>query len=278
MKKTIGLTFFLLLSSVVFAADQEPKSTPVENTLVTINGRAVTGLDMLLFNAQQGGKKIDSEQAQVAVMNSLINTLVLAQEAESSKLADDPQVKAAVDIARIQVLAEIQMRTYLEKNPVSDELIKAAYDTRYSPENMMEYNSSHILVDSEDAAKKLISELDKGASFAELAKEHSLDASKNNGGNLGWLEANQVVKPYGDALKTLEKGKYNKSPIPTQFGWHVILLEDSRPKQPPALEEVKAELSAALQRQQLTSYVSDLRNQAKIEVSGAKEAVEQPEK
>ena len=270
MKRITGLMLCLVLLPTAYAEQPTAKNqaAPVETTLVTINGRPVTGLDMLIFNAQQGGEQINSQQAQVAVMNKLINTLVIAQAAEANKLDEDPQVVAAMDIARLQVLAEIQIQAFLKDNPVSDDQIKTAYETKYSTENLTEYEVAHILVDSEETAKQIITALDQGKKFADLAKEQSLDASKDNGGTLGWLEPGQVIKPFGEAMITLDKGGYTKSPVVTQFGWHVILLTDKRSKQPPALEDVKQELSASIQQQQLASYVSSLRDQAKIEIAG----------
>lgn len=270
MKRITGLMLCLVLLPTAYAEQPAAnnQATPVETTLVTINGRPVTGLDMLIFNAQQGGEQINSQQAQVAVMNKLINTLVIAQAAEANKLDEDPQVVAAMDIARLQVLAEIQIQAFLKDNPVSDDQIKTAYETKYSTENLTEYEVAHILVDSEETAKQIITALDQGKKFADLAKEQSLDASKDNGGTLGWLEPGQVIKPFGEAMITLDKGGYTKSPVVTQFGWHVILLTDKRSKQPPALEDVKQELSASIQQQQLASYVSSLRDQAKIEIAG----------
>ncbi|HEY8097681.1 MAG TPA: peptidylprolyl isomerase, partial [Methylobacter sp.] len=130
-----------------------------------------------------------------------------------------------------------------------------------------EYKASHILVKTEEEAKKLIAELDKGADFAKLANKHSLDAKESqNGGDLGWFSAGQMVAPFSEAVAALEKGKYTKEPVKTQFGYHVILKEDSRALTPPPLEAVKEQLTPFLQRKKVQGMIEGLRKQAKVEI------------
>jgi len=252
------------------AAQTTAPQATAPQTLVTINGQAVTDIEVLAFNALQGGQnKLDSQQAQVQLLNQLVNTTLLAQEAKKNGIDKLPQVAAALKMADIQVLAEAEVNTYFEKHPVTDAEIKAAYDKKFTPENLQEYKVRHILVKEEKEANDIIDALAKGEDFVELAKKHSLDSSKDAGGELGWVGRNQVVKPFGDAMTGLKKGEHSSKPVKTQFGWHVIDVEDIRIQEPPPLEQVKDQFKLQIQQQKLAQMVSELRNNAKVEVAGA---------
>ena len=279
--KTLSVCLFLssTLQSNLYAEEAKavtptpvaPAQQPIgPQTLVTINGQKVSDIEVLAFNALQGGQnKLDSQQAQVQLLNQLVNTTLLAQDAKKNGINKLPQVAAALKMAEIQVLAEAQVNAYFEKNPVSDEEIKAAYDNKFTADNLKEYKVRHILVKEEKEAKDIIAALDKGEDFVKLAKEHSLDSSKDAGGELGWVAKNQVVKPFGDAMVGLEKGKHSATPVQSQFGWHVISVEDIRSQKPPALDQVKEQFKIQIQQQQLAKLVTALRESAKIEVAGA---------
>jgi len=273
------LAISAILPTLAVAEENTAQKTspPVPQTIVTINGSAITDLEVLAFNALQGGQnKLDSQQAQVQLLNQLVNTTLLAQAAEKEGVDKLPQVVAALKMARIQVLAEARVNDYFAKHPVTDEEIKAAYDKKFTKEALQEYKVSHILVKEEQEAKDIIAALEKGEAFDKLAREHSLDSSKDAGGELGWVGRNQVVKPFGDAMSSLEKGKFSKTPVKSQFGWHVILVEDIRAQQPPPMDQVKEQFRAQLQQQQLAKLVTEMRNQATVEVAGAEQAANAP--
>jgi len=241
--------------------------------LVAVNGQPVTDADVLAFNALQGNKTpLNTEQGQLQIMNQLINTVLVAQAGTANNLQDNPQVAAAIQMATMQVLAEVQINNYLVSQPVTDEELKAAYDEKFGPDKLTEFKARHILVKDEQEAKDVIKALDEGKDFAELAKEKSLDPSKANGGDLGWIGRGQVVESFGDAMAAQEKGKHSSAPVQTQFGWHIILVEDSRPQVPPKMEDVKQQFSTMIQQQRLSAYIEGLRKSAKIEVAGAPEA------
>ena len=245
--------------------------------LVAVNGQPVTDADVLAFNALQGNKQpLNTEQGQMQVMNQLINTALIAQEGSAKKLQDNPQVAAAIKMATMQVLAEVQINDFLASKPVTDEEIKAAYDEKFGPDKLTEYKARHILVKDEQQAKDLIKALDGGKDFAELAEENSLDPSKAQGGDLGWIGRGQVVASFGDAMAQQEKGKHSSAPVQTQFGWHIILVEDSRPQEPPKMEDVKSQFYTLIQQQRLSAHVQELRKAAKIEVAGAPQAAAAP--
>ncbi len=247
-------------------------TAPAAKMLVAINGQPITDTDVFAFNALQGNKlPMDTEQGQMRVLNQLINTALVAQAGTANNLQDNPQVAAAIQMATMQVLAEVQINNYLAGKPVTDEEIKAAYDKKFAPDKLTEFKARHILIKEEQQAKDLIKALDEGKDFAQLAKENSLDPSKSNGGDLGWIGRGQVVKPFGDAMAKLEKGKHSVTPVQTQFGWHIILVEDSRPQEPPKLDDVKNQFYTQIQQQHLSDYIGELRKTATIEVAGAPE-------
>ena len=273
-KRNTSLAALLLLSAgflqTPLAAEEKAAAVPQPQKLVTINGEEITDMEVLAFNALQGKKPATTREAQVQLLNQLINTTLIAQEAKKAGLEKLPNVKAAIDMARLQVLAEAEVNHYLSQHPITDEEIKAEYERKFSPENLQEYKVRHILVATEKEAKDVIAALDKGGDFAELAKSKSLDPSKDNGGELGWISRDQVVKPFGDAMVKTEKGKYSKEPVQTQFGWHVIEVDEIRKGEAPPLKDVKAQLANELRQKKLAEYITGLRKSAKIELAGAK--------
>jgi peptidyl-prolyl cis-trans isomerase C len=174
---------------------------------------------------------------------------------------------AQLDSAKKTLLTQADVQNFIKANPVTDAEIKAEYDSKVAGENGIEYKARHILVKTEAEANKIIAELDKGADFAKLANKNSLDAKESqNGGDLGWFVAGQMVAPFSEAVAKLEKGKYTKTPVQTQFGYHVILREDSRTQTPPPLASVKEQLMPYLQRKKVQAMVEGLRKQAKVEI------------
>lgn len=270
-------SFSIAEEQAVTAAASQPEAAatagstvPAPKALVAVNGQPVTDADVLAFNALQGNKTpLNTEQGQMQVMNQLINTMLVAQAGTANNLQDNLQVAAAIQMATMQVLAEVQINNVLASQPVTDAELQAAYDEKFGPDKLTEFKARHILVKDEQEAKDLIKALDEGKDFAELAKEKSLDPSKSNGGDLGWIGRGQVVESFGDAMSTQEKGKHSTTPVQTQFGWHIILVEDSRPQVPPKMEDVKQQFQSLIQQQRLSAYIEGLRKTAKIEVAGA---------
>ena len=169
-------------------------------------------------------------------------------------------------------MTQADVQNFIKSNPVTDAEIKTEYDAKVAGENGTEYKARHILVKTEDEAKKIIAELDKGGDFAKIANKVSLDGKDTqNGGDLGWFVASQMVAPFSDAVIKLDKGQYTKTPVQTQFGWHVILREDSRAQTPPSLDSVKEQLLPYLQRKKVQDFVEGLRKSAKVEILLPKE-------
>ena len=150
---------------------------------------------------------------------------------------------------------------------VSDDEISKAYEQVKKQAARTEYKARHILVKDEDEAKKLIKELDKKADFAELAKKHSLGPTGKNGGELEWFDQSQMVQPFAEAVAAMKPGTYSKEPVQTQFGWHIINLQETRTAEPPKLEDVKPQLTAMVQRQKLGERLAEMRDKAMVELN-----------
>jgi peptidyl-prolyl cis-trans isomerase C len=206
----------------------------------------------------QGGQ--DTPEVRNAVKEELNTRELLAREAKKQGLEKSPDVKTQMDLASQTVLVRAYVSDWVKKNPVPEADLKKEYDTIKSQIGDKEYKVRHILVEKEDDAKAIITELQKGAKFDELAKARSKDpGSKDKGGDLDWNAPANFVKPFGDAMKSTPKGKFTPQPVQTQFGWHVIEVEDVRDAKVPGYEEVKPQLQQRLQAQWLDKYFKDLR-------------------
>lgn len=193
---------------------------------------------------------------------------IAADSGEKAGLANRYAVAAQLRVMRMNVLSEAAMREYLDKHPVVDADISAEYDEQVAAVPM-EYSARHILVDDRATAEAIIVQLNGGADFAKLAKEKSKDSSAGEGGDLGWFAPQSMVQPFADAVAALEKGKYTTTPVQSQFGWHVILLEDTRKPTLPTLAEVKDRLQEMVQRKKIQTHIEELRTQSGIDADQA---------
>ncbi len=253
------------------AAAETTKSLP-DQVLVTVNGQPITGgMFGLYFNertqTQKGSK--NAAEAQNKVINELINVILLAQEGEKAGLGNRPDVAMAMKLKRIEILSRAALAQYAAENAPPEDELKQVYEEQFTKGMGTEYKASHILVKTEDEAKQLIEKLNAGGDFAELAKAHSTGPTGKNGGDLGWFDGAQMVKPFSDAVAKMEKGTVNPIPVQTQFGWHVIELEESRSKEPPSYESVRIRLMNEIQRKKLTDHVNEVRAKAKVVVNEA---------
>lgn len=201
------------------------------------------------------------------LVEELIQRELLIQDATAKKLDQAPEFIARLNDARKALLSQTDLQNFIAANPVTDDEVKKEYENKVAAEKGEEFKARHILVKTEAEAKKIIADLDKGGDFTKLANKLSLDGKEaQNGGDLGWFLAAQMVAPFSEAVATLENGKYTKTPVQTQFGYHVILREGSRPQTPPPLDAVKDQLAPFLQRQKVEGMLKDLRSAAKVEV------------
>jgi peptidyl-prolyl cis-trans isomerase C len=202
----------------------------------------------------------DTPELRTAIREELNTRELLAREAKKQGLDKTNEMKAQMDLAAQTVLVRAYVGDWLQKNPVPEAELRKEYDNIKSQIGDKEYKVRHILVDKEEDAKAIIAELQKGAKFDELAKARSKDpGSKDKGGDLDWNAPTNFVKPFGDAMKATPKGKFTPQPVQTQFGWHVIEVDDIRDAKVPSFEEVKPQLAQRMQAQWLDKYFKDLR-------------------
>jgi peptidyl-prolyl cis-trans isomerase C len=206
----------------------------------------------------QGGQ--DTPEIRNAVKEELNTRELLSREARKAGLDKSTDVKTQMDLAAQTVLVRAYVTDWVKKNPIPEADLHKEYDAIKTQIGDKEYKVRHILVKTEDQAKEIIGELQKGAKFDELAKARSEDpGSKEKGGDLDWNAPANFVKPFGDAMKATPKGKFTPQPVQTQFGWHVIEVDDVRDAKVPSFEEVKPQLQQRLQAQWLDKYFKDLR-------------------
>ena len=232
----------------------------------TVNGKAIpqARVDQLVKQVVAQGRATDSPELRDAIKKDLISREVLIQEADKQNIGNRADVKSAIDNARQSIIINAMLADYVKKNPVKDAEIKAEYDRFKAQVGDKEYHARHILVDSEATAKAAIGKLKGGAKFEELAKQ-SKDGSAQNGGDLGWASPATYVPEFSKAMVALQKGAITETPVKSQFGFHVIKLEDVRATKIPALDEVKQQVAEGLQQRQLAAYRESLVKKAKVQ-------------
>lgn len=267
MKKMITL---LLLLLSIGAHAEEQQGDDLNKVIMTVNDEPVTISDMVAYASLRSDMPLseDPVAAQNQILNEMLTTIMLSQEAGKQGLEDDMQTARNLKLTRMIVLRDALLERMMQNQAVSDEEIRKAYNENYSAEPEVRYLVRHILVEDAEKAEEIIGQLDKGAVFEELAKEHSTGPTGPEGGSLGWISPEIVVPPFAEAMQKLEKEQYTAEPVQTQFGWHVILLEDVQEVEsvePPAFETVQAVLEQQLKAGKVQSEIQQLRNSVKIE-------------
>ena len=273
MKQIIaaGAALALLLPAAATLAQQPakgkdapPKAAAAPSAAATSTGKALYPpgqFDLMLKERLAQGQAQDTPELRNAIREELNTRELLAREARKQGLDKTADMKTQMDLAGQTVLVRAYVADWIQKNPVPESELKSEYEKIKAQIGDKEYKVRHILVEKEDEAKDVIAELQKGAKFDDLAKARSKDpGSKDRGGDLDWNAPASFVKPFGDAMMKTPKGKFTPQPVQTQFGWHVILVEDERPAKVPAYEEVKPQLQQRLQAQWLDKYFKDLRS------------------
>jgi len=193
------------------------------------------------------------------VLDQMINMQLIAAQAEKDGLEKDPDVATRIALLRTQILADSAAQKYVKTNTPSDQELHAEYDSAI---DKTEYHAAHILVPTKEKAEQLIKKLKGGAKFEDVAKAESTDNSKNQGGDLGWFTTARMVKPFGDAVKGLKKGEITPEPVQTQYGWHIIRLEDTRDA---PFDQMKGQLTNGIMQKKFAAYIETLKKNAKIE-------------
>jgi peptidyl-prolyl cis-trans isomerase C len=244
-----------------------------EELFATVNGEKISTKEFDAFvtaisNGSVTTDKLTPEQRK-QLTDRLIGIHVAAGEAIKAGADKDPATAVQLSLWRNNILSDAMVKKYTEKNPVSDADIQAEYDTQIAA-MPREYHASHILVKTKEEADALIAQIKGGKDFAELAKKNSQDpGSAKNGGDLGWFAPSSMVKEFGEAVTHLENGQMTETPVQTQFGFHIIKLQESRTPSPPALADVKPQVEGLVKNKKIEKYLEDLRKTAKVEVNTA---------
>ncbi|MDD2883945.1 MAG: peptidylprolyl isomerase [Dechloromonas sp.] len=260
MFKVSRLAAVLLAGAVISAP-----ALAADKAFSTVNGQAIPQSIYDAFVAEQKAQGAqESAELRNAVKEELIRRQLLAQEAKKQGLDKDNKIQGQMELAKQAVLIRAFLADYVQKHPVSESLLKSEFEAIKAKLGSTEYKSRHILVDKEEDAKALIAKLDKGEKFADLAKQSKDPGSKDKGGDLGWSAPGSYVPPFAEALSQLKKGEYTKTPVKTDFGYHVILQEDSRALATPPYEQVKPQLQQRANQMQVENLVKELRAKAKV--------------
>ncbi len=268
------LAALVVLAAALSACDKPAPVKDDSKVVATINGQNITEKNFENFQRifrQQRGAGADEATDRKAVLDELIDRILLAQHAEQAKLDQDPDVYYALQRVRENFLIQAVTRETLKANPITDEELRRRFEQEVQQIHKTEYRLSHILLRTEEDAKAVIDALKSGKRFDALAKEKSVDTETGrNGGDLGWINQGMVVPAFFDAVMAMKKGEVSAVPVKTDYGWHVIRVVDTRPLKIPTVEQfmgdrqAKANLTRRIQRERLENLVKELRAKAKI--------------
>jgi peptidyl-prolyl cis-trans isomerase C len=257
-----------ILSAAVAAALLGALAGPVAaQNVAIVNGKAVpkSRVDALAQQVARSGRPVTPDM-QGQLKEEVIAREIFMQEAQRRGLAASDEYKNQLELARQTILIRELFADFQKKNPVTDAEIQAEYDKFAAANGGKEYRARHILVEKEDEAKAIIADLKKGGKFEDIAKKASKDpGSGANGGDLDWASAGSYVKEFSDAMTQLAKGQLTDSPVKSQFGYHIIRLDDVREAQLPKLEEIKPQIAQQMQQQKLAKFQEELRAKAKVQ-------------
>ena len=270
MLSTVSLLTLTACDVAKNNAPAKPASPAKPSVAATVNGTAISDsrVDLMLKQSAAQGQPV-SPELRANIIDNLAMQMIVAKEATKKGLEKATDVADQLDLAKQSILARAFIQDYFKKNPVDEKALTAEYEKVKASVSATEYKARHILVKQESEAKDIIAKLNKNPkAFEALAKEKSMDpGSKDNGGDLGWFDPQGMVPEFGAAVAKLEKGKFSEEPVKTNFGYHVIFLEDTREKQFPPLAEVKPMLEQQLQQQNLKKLLDEMKSKAKIVIS-----------
>lgn len=278
----LASTMSIMVLSACSPADSS-KTTDSSKSAVaaTVNGTAISERHVEILTHQSTAQgQPNNPELRKDILEHLSMQIILSQEAIKKKLDKVPEVSDQIDLTRQSILANAFIQDYLKNSPVSDDMLKAEYEKIKNQMAGAEYKARHILVETEAEAKGIIARLKKTPKvFEVLANEKSKDpGSKANGGDLGWFDLRAMVPEFGAAVAKLAKGQFTEEPVKSQFGYHIILLEDSRPITVPALDQIKQELQQQVQQQNLKKLLDDLKAKAKVDIAQAAAPATSPAK
>lgn len=240
--------------------------------IARVNGVAIPVIHAAFIKQSRVNRGANPETlTDESIRDALISMEVMVQEALRKNLDKEASVAAALDLQRKELLSQAAVEDYARANPVDEALVRAEYDKAKAAAGDNEYRVRHILVDNEKEARTIIQTLarkNKLPKFEELAKKHSKDSSAQEGGDLGWVLPANVVPEFANAMVKLKKADFTRIPVKSEFGWHVIKLEDSRKLEFPSYEELRGRIAGQIRQQMLRRYISEVRSTARIELIG----------
>lgn len=275
--KTIHLSAFTCACALIAACvPEQPTATQAQTAsdslgagqIAVVDGRRIPTSVFNHFTRTAQQREADSldEQERTLLIDQMVTIQLLANAATADGLPNEQEIAAELEYARLQLLARAMTLKFSDDNPPTEAELRRVYEENLPRLANTQYRARHILVETEDEAASVITQLDDGAAFADLAREHSTGPTGPDGGDLGWFSADSMVAPFADAVADAEVGVHIPTPVQTRFGWHVILVEEKREQQPPGLESVRAELMSEVDRQKLSDYISALRERAEVEI------------
>lgn len=258
---------FALPALLALAACGDPKPKDAAPPVATVDGRPISAntFEFYVNGVTRGEQGEVTAERRAELLDSLVRAEVIAGRAEASGLADQPETRAMLDLSRFEILQQAAQQAWIRDNPVTDEELQAEYEAQVKLMPQVQYRARHILVATEDFARRLITRLDRGADFADLAKRESVDLSKENGGDLDWFTPDRMVAPFAQAVTALQPGEYTRTPVQTQYGWHIIKLEGTRPTTPPPMDSVRDRLKQVVEARKFRAHVDTLLQSAKVE-------------
>jgi peptidyl-prolyl cis-trans isomerase C len=246
------------------ATTDKPATPPV----ATVDGTPISRADYDFYTKRllQGRPNTDlTAEQKNQILDEMISMQLISKQAVKDGLEKDADVATSLEVLRLRILADAESQKYLKDKEPTDAELHAEYDTAVAALDKTEYHARHILVPTKEAGEAAIKKIKGGAKFEDVAKAESTDTSKASGGDLGWFTLARMAKPFSDSVKTLKKGEMTQEPVQTQFGWHVIKLEDTRDSPPPPFEQVKQQVASGVMQKKLAAYVDTLKKTAKIE-------------
>ena len=240
---------------------------PADKPVATVNGTPISRAMFEYYAKNTAGKPASelTPEQRAQLLDNLIRGEIIAEEAVKEGLDKTTDTASLLQLSRLEILQQAGATHYLDDKKPTDAELKAEYDAQVAGMPKTQYHARHILVASQDAAQKIIDQLKKGAKFEDLAKKDSIDSSKEQGGELGWFTPSNMVKPFADAVVSLKKGEITPVPVQSQYGWHVIQLEDTRDTPVPPLEQVKDRVAQLVEAKKFRAYQDDLLKTAKID-------------
>jgi peptidyl-prolyl cis-trans isomerase C len=258
-----------LLSASLVSAQPKPATAPADPVVARVNGVELhrSDVEAAQRSLPEQVQQMPLEKIYPQLLDQMVTQQLIIQFGRKEKLQDDPEVKQRMAQLEDRVISDVWLKHEVDK-AATDQRLHAEYDKYVKEHASEQIKASHILVSTEAEAKAVIADLNKGGDFAAIAKKRSTDPGKDNGGDLGWFSREDMLPAFSDAAFALKKGEYTKTPVQTQFGWHIIKLEDRRTPAPPSFEDAKPELENGIMREVVGAKVKEMKAAANVQTFG----------